>query len=128
MVFVIVDVDSMAIWPTGLPVPDTYYANYPGELVIRLDRYVIGANITYGVQEKVKNESLNLPPHWVLQQNDTIIHWDRQPSFFKYTFLRKEQYDYMGSEYFFIYTQDYTNTTHFAECRSAAFSKDVYCR
>ncbi len=48
----------MAIWPTGVQVPDTYYANFPGELVIPLNRYAIGANITYGVQEKVKNETL----------------------------------------------------------------------
>lgn len=50
MMFVVVDVNSMAIWPTGIQVPDTYYANFPGELAIRLNRYVIGANITYGVQ------------------------------------------------------------------------------
>lgn len=29
-VFTVVDVDSKAIWPTGVPVPDTYYANFPG--------------------------------------------------------------------------------------------------
>lgn len=34
----------------------------------------------------------------------------------------------MGDEFFFIYTQDSTNTTHISECRSAAFSKDIYCR
>ncbi len=57
--------------------PNTYYANYPGEFGIPLDRYAHGANMTYGVQEKVKNESLDLPSHWVLQQNDTIINWDK---------------------------------------------------
>jgi hypothetical protein len=34
----------------------------------------------------------------------------------------------MGDEFFFVYTQDFVNNTHIAECRSAAFSKDVYCR
>lgn len=57
--------------------------------MIALNRYVIGPNITWGVQEKIKNETIDLPPHWVLQQNDTIIHWDKAPSMFKYTFLRK---------------------------------------
>jgi hypothetical protein len=71
---------------------------------------------------------LDLPAHWILQQNDTIIHWNKDPSFFKYTFLRKEQFDYMGDEFFFIYSQDATNDTHVAECRSAQFSKDIYCR
>jgi hypothetical protein len=112
--FSVVDVNSMALWETGLEVPDTYYANYPGELVIPLNRYVIGANITWGVQEKIKNETIDLPPHWVLQQNDTIIHWDKAPSMFKYTFLRKEQFDIMGDEFFFVYTQDATYVTHIA--------------
>jgi len=30
MMFVVVQVYSMSIWPTGLSIPDTYYANYPG--------------------------------------------------------------------------------------------------
>ncbi len=30
MVFIVVDVNSKALWPTGLQVPDTYYANFPG--------------------------------------------------------------------------------------------------
>ncbi len=47
---------------------------------------------------------------------------------FKFTFLRKEQFEFMGEEFFFIYTQDVTNNTHVAECRSALYSKDVYCR
>ncbi len=50
MVFIVVDVNSKVLWPTGLHLPDTYYANFPGELVIPLNRYIIGANITYGVQ------------------------------------------------------------------------------
>jgi len=40
----------MALWPTGRKVPSTYYANFPGQLIIPLDRYVIGANVTWGVQ------------------------------------------------------------------------------
>lgn len=47
---------------------------------------------------------------------------------FKYTFLRKEQFDIMGDEFFFIYTQDTTNVTHIAECKSSGYSKDIYCR
>ena len=34
----------------------------------------------------------------------------------------------MGDEFFFIYAQDAVNATHIAECRSAAFIKDIYCR
>jgi len=48
-VFLVVPADSLALWPTGLNLPDTYYANYPGNLYIPVDRYVFGSNITYGV-------------------------------------------------------------------------------
>lgn len=34
----------------------------------------------------------------------------------------------MGDEFFFIYSQDTANNTHIAECRSAEYAKDVYCR
>ncbi len=47
---------------------------------------------------------------------------------FKYTFLRKEQFEFMDDEFFFIYSQDTANNTHVAECMSAPFSKDIYCR
>lgn len=48
--FTVVDEDSKTLWQTGLKLPDTYYANYPGELIIPLDKYIFGANVTYGVQ------------------------------------------------------------------------------
>lgn len=118
----------MTLWPTGIPAPDTYYANYPGELAIPLHRYVIGANVTWGVQEKLTNETGELPNYWILQQNDTIVHWEKGPSMFKYTFLRKEQFEYMSEEFFFIYAQDATNATHISECRTVEYSKDVYCQ
>lgn len=63
-----------------------------------------------------------------MQQNDTIIHWNKQPSISNYTFLRKEQFEFMGKEFFFVYTQDSLNTTHVSECMSVEFSRDVYCR
>lgn len=69
-----------------------------------------------------------MPNHWVYQQNDTIIHWEKEPSLFKYSFLRKEQFEYMDDEFFFIYAQDAANNTHIAECRAAPFSRDIYCR
>jgi hypothetical protein len=87
----VVDPESRALWPTGLKIPDTYYANYPGKLFIPLDRYVFGPNITYGVFD---NYDKDPPISYVLQQNDTIITWKgKKPSFFRYTFLRQEQYD-----------------------------------
>ena len=47
--FVIVKADSLTMWQTGIPTPTSYYANFPGELAVPLTRYVIGANITYGI-------------------------------------------------------------------------------
>ncbi len=28
--FTVVDEDSRTLWPSGIPIPDTYYANFPG--------------------------------------------------------------------------------------------------
>ena len=113
--FTIADINSMSIYPTGMNIPDTYYANYPGELYIPLDRYLIGANITYGINETTKG---SYSSHWILQQNLTIIDWKKEPSHFKYTFLRQEQYDNAGERDIFIYTQDAAKNTHFAKCRT----------
>lgn len=81
-------IDSLALWPTGLKLPDTYYANYPGQLFIPLDRYVLGANITYGVYDTYDKDP---PVYYILQQNSTKIHWrdDKVPQMVKYTFLRQ---------------------------------------
>jgi hypothetical protein len=45
--YIVVAVDSLALWPTGRVLPQNYYANYPGQLFIPLDRYVLGPNITW---------------------------------------------------------------------------------
>lgn len=85
--FLVVDPESLVLYPTGLTLPKDYYANYPGELFIPIDRYVFGANLTYGLYF---NQSEEYPPtYYFLQQNSTIIDWwDKPPSFFKYTFVR----------------------------------------
>lgn len=72
MAFTVVDINSMTLWKTGLTLPSTYYTNYPGELFIPLDRYILGPNITYGVKE---NQHPDMSAWWVLQQNETILHW-----------------------------------------------------
>jgi len=48
-VFMVVPDDSLALWPTGLKLPEVYYANYPGNLYVPIDRYILGSNITYGI-------------------------------------------------------------------------------
>jgi hypothetical protein len=48
--FQVVDEEDYSVWPTGLALPQSYYANYPGEMFIPLDRYALGANITYGIK------------------------------------------------------------------------------
>jgi len=71
--FTTVPIDSLAIWPTGLNLPETYYANYPGQLFIPLNRLVLGSNITYGV---IENEP-DPPTYFVLQQNSTRLFWNK---------------------------------------------------
>jgi hypothetical protein len=70
--YLVVDNDSLALFPTGLQLPDTYYANYPGQLFIPLDRLVFGSNITFGVYDIVDPYP---PTYFILQQNDTLINW-----------------------------------------------------
>jgi hypothetical protein len=52
----------MAIFPSGIPFPEQYYANYPGDFYIPLNRYVWGANITYDVKEKMVNKMIEIRP------------------------------------------------------------------
>jgi hypothetical protein len=123
--YIVVANDSLALWPTGLKVPETYYANYPGQLFIPLDRYVFGSNITYGVFD---NYDKNPPLYYILQQNGTLINWwNKKPSIFRYTFLRQEQYDSLDDTHLYLYTQDYNNATHFSRCVTVPFTDEVHC-
>jgi hypothetical protein len=78
--------DSYALWPTGLSIPETYYANYPGQLFIPLDRYILGSNITWGI---IDDEDPSPPVYYILQQNTTRLFWNKTPGIFKYSFLRQ---------------------------------------
>lgn len=123
--YLVVANDSLALWPTGLKLPDTYYANYPGQLFIPLDRYVFGSNITYGIFD---NYDKDPPVYFILQQNSTRINWwDKKPSIFKYTFLRQEQYDSLDETQLYLYTQDYNNDTHFSRCITVPYTDEVHC-
>lgn len=123
--FTVVKIDSFLTRKTGLALPSVYYANYPGELFIPLNRYVLGPNITYGVKE---NQHPNMSAYWILQQNETILHWPKEPSLGKITFLRQEQYDSLDDTIIWIYTQDAMNITHFVQCETIPFAKDVKCK
>lgn len=46
----------------------------------------------------------------------------------KITFLRQEQYDTVRDTTLFIYTQDAANITHFLECETVPYTKDVKCK
>jgi hypothetical protein len=101
---VVVKPDNFTLWPTGLTPAKEYYANYPGELYIPLNRYVMGPNITWDVNETAV--SGELPPHWILQQNKSYIEWDSFPSLNKLSLLRQEQYDSLERTTLYVYMQD----------------------
>lgn len=123
--YTIVASDTLSIWPTGLSLPDTYYANYPGQLFIPLDRYVLGSNITYGVHSEAVEDP---PTYFILQQNSTKISWwNKNDSMYKYTFIRTEQYDSTDESQIFVYTQDANNDTHFSKCITVQFTDEVHC-
>lgn len=122
--YVVVDNDALAIWTTGRKLPDTYYANYPGQLFVPLDRYALGPNITYGVYTEDKDP----PIHYLLQQNTTRIEWwNKTHNILKYTFLRQEQYDSLDETVLYLYTQDHGNFTHFSKCITVPYTDEVHC-
>jgi hypothetical protein len=49
---VVVKNDNYTLWPTGLTPSKEYYSNYPGDFFIPLNMYVLGPNITWGIQEQ----------------------------------------------------------------------------
>jgi len=117
--------DDYAIWQTGLSLPQSYYANYPGEMFIPLDRYALGANITYGIKY---DKGQDPPEYYVLQQNSTIITWTERPtSMFKYTTVVAEQYDSIAETAIYLYTQDAKNVTVFSLCAVVPFTDEVHC-
>ena len=46
-----VNSNDKSIYPTDLPLPSTYYANYPGVVNVNLRNYAIGPNITYNITD-----------------------------------------------------------------------------
>lgn len=124
--FLVSDPESLVLYPTGLTLPKDYYANYPGQLFIPIDRYVFGSNITYGLYFNKTEE--NPPTYFFLQQNYTIIDWwDKEPTFFKYSFVRTEQYDSKDETEINVYAQDANNVTHFSRCAVIPYTPEVHC-
>jgi hypothetical protein len=56
-----------------------------------------------------------------------ISWWDKEPTLFKYTFLRTEQYDSKDETEINIYSQDANNVTHFSRCAVIPFTDEVHC-
>ncbi len=88
--FIVLEADKLALWPTGLEMPKDYYANYPGQLFIPVNRLVFGANVTYGIKV---NSDQTIPTNYFLHQNQTTIIWHtKPPSMLKYNVLLTKQY------------------------------------
>lgn len=83
----VVKADNFTLWPTGLTPSKEYFSNYPGELYIPLDRYIMGPNITWAVNETTVIGEL--PSWWILQQNVSFVEWGELPALGKVTLLRQ---------------------------------------
>lgn len=59
----------MSLWPTIKKPIETMYVNYPGQLVIDLDKYALGPNISYAFLSLSLHEGAD----WVLKQNQTKL-------------------------------------------------------
>lgn len=121
----VVKADNYSLWPTGLTPSKEYYANYPGELFIPLNRYVLGPNITWGVNETAFIGEL--PPWWINQQNKSFVEWGELPPMNKLSLLRMEQYDSYDQATLFIYVQDVKNEAWFGQCRTEMLRSNVSC-
>lgn len=112
---IMVEPNNMTIWPTKIALSDTYYTNYPGRLEIFLDRYVIGPNITYNVEETMIHK--DLPTHWINQQNQSQVHFDKPPpSIGDINFFYTEVVPHYGNDTVIYYYQDIRNSTSVAFC------------
>lgn len=123
---VVVRPDNFTLWPTGLTPSKEYYSNYPGELFIPLNRYILGPNVTWAVNES--SFVGELPSWWILQQNKSFVEWGETPTLGKLTLLRQEQYSNLDRASLFIYLQDYTNKTYFTQCRAEELRSNVTCK
>lgn len=83
--------DNYDLWETGFTPSPVYYSNYPGGLEINLANYVIGPNITYGLEEESVDG--DLPEYIILQQNKSEFVWSKPMNIGNITFLRTEQYE-----------------------------------
>lgn len=92
---------------------------------IPLDRYALGANLTYGI---IYEKDQSPPEYYILQQNSTRIFWTgKPPSVFKYTYVVAEQYDSIAETAIYLYTQDATNATYFSLCAAIPYTDEVHC-
>jgi len=123
--YFLADPEDYSVWPTGYTLPQSYYANYPGEMFIPLDRYALGANITYGV---IYAKDQSPPEYYVLQQNSTTIFWtDKPKTVTKYTMVVAEQYDSLAETAIYLYTQDANNATYFSLCAVIPYTDEIHC-
>ena len=89
-------------------------------MFVPLDRYALGANITYGVNYTKDQDP---PEHYILQQNNTVIYWTDKPyNIFKYTMVVAEQYDSIADTSIYLYTQDANNATYFSLCAAIPYT------
>lgn len=54
--FTLLEDNNRTMWPIGAAPASHYNANYPGKVVIPLQEYVLGPNITYRITETSKGE------------------------------------------------------------------------
>lgn len=64
----------MTIYKEGYDTTANYSINFPGELNVNLDRYVMGPNITYSLVNT--SSAHEIPTHWIDKINKTNINLD----------------------------------------------------
>ena len=122
---IVVKADNYSLWETGFHPSSVYYANYPGGLEINLNMYVIGPNITYGVEEHTVDGEL--PQYMILQQNHSHFNFKTPLNINNITLLKTEQYNSVDDETIFMYIQDSTHRFWVQKCVTNAIAVEINC-
>lgn len=112
------------MWATGILPPAYYNANYPGKVVVPLQEYALGPNITYRVTEVVKNTLKNFK---IYQQDQLKLVWEKESPLKDIRFLKTETINLANEDILIIYTQDLSNQTYVTSCKPNHHSIEIPC-
>jgi hypothetical protein len=84
--FTMVEDNNRTMWVVRELPPPLYHSNYPGKIMVEVNSYALGPNITYRITEVKKGQ---LKKYKVYQQDQLKINWEiKEPPLKDIKFLR----------------------------------------